>query len=260
MRIAALYDIHGNLPALDAVLADVVRAGVDRVVVGGDVLPGPMARECLERLQALDVPTEFLRGNGDRETLEESPDRPSRVPESARLQLRWCRSQLDDRQATAVAAWPPHVRLDVPRLGSVLFCHATPRSDEEVVTQLIPAELLHEIYDGAGDVIVCGHTHIQYDRLVGGTRVVNAGSVGMPFEQPGAYWLLIDAGRSEDRRSAIEPRRTAYDLGAAADAVRRTSFPDAEQFASVYILQPPDMLQMFTTYGLDALKAAGRGA
>ena len=66
MRIAALYDIHGNLPALDAVLADAVRAGVDRVVVGGDVLPGPMARECLERLQALDVPTEFLRGNGDR--------------------------------------------------------------------------------------------------------------------------------------------------------------------------------------------------
>ena len=262
MRIAALYDIHGNLPALDAVLADVVRAGVDRVVVGGDVLPGPMARECLERLQSLDVPTEFLRGNGDRETLEESPDRPSRIPEPGRLQLRWCRRQLDDRQAAAVAAWPPHVRLEVPGLGSVLFCHATPRNDEEVVTQLIPEDLLLSVYAGAGDVVVCGHTHMQYDRMVGPTRVVNAGSVGMPFERPGAYWLLIDAGRSEDRRlrNPIELRRTAYNLDAAADAVRGTPFPDAEQFASVYILQPPDMLQMFTNYGLDALKAAGHGA
>lgn len=252
MRVAALYDIHGNLPALDAVLADVAREGVDRVVVGGDVLPGPMARECLERLRALDVPTEFLRGNGDRETLEESPDRPSRLPESARSQLRWCRSQLDDLQAAAVAAWPPHVRLEVPGLGSVLFCHATPRNDDEVVTQLMPEELLFSIYAGAGDVVVCGHTHIQYDRMVGPTRVVNAGSVGMPFEQPGAYWLLIDGG--------IALRRTSYDLDAAAEAVRRTSFPDAERFASVYILQPPDMLQRFTTYGLDALKAAGHGA
>ena len=252
MRVAALYDIHGNLPALDAVLADVAREGVDRVVVGGDVLPGPMARDCLERLRALDVPTEFLRGNGDRETLEESPDRPSRVPESARSQLRWCRSQLDDLQAAAVAAWPPHVRLEVPGLGSVLFCHATPRNDEEVVTQLVPEELLFSVYAGTGDVVVCGHTHIQYDRMVGPTRVVNAGSVGMPFEQPGAYWLLIDG--------VIALRRTPYDLDAAADAVRRTSFPDAEQFALVYILQPPDMLQRFTTYGLDALKAAGHGA
>ena len=256
MRIAALYDIHGNLPALNAVLADVARAGADRIVVGGDVLPGPMARECLERLQSLDVPTEFLRGNGDRETLEESPDRPSRIPETARLQLRWCRSQLDDAQASAIGAWPSHLRLGVPGLGSVLFCHATPRNDEEVVTQLIPEELLFSIYDGAGDVVVCGHTHIQYDRMVGRTRVVNAGSVGMPFEQSGAYWLLIDGGRPE----GLQLRRTAYDLGAAADAVRRTSFPDAEQFASVYILQPPDMLPMFTNYGLDALKAAGHGA
>ena len=262
MGIAALYDIHGNLPALDAVLADVTRAGVDRIVVGGDVLPGPMARECLERLQSLDVPTQFIRGNGDRETLEESPDRPSRLPESARLQLRWCRGQLDERQAAAVAAWPPHVRVEVPGLGSLLFCHATPRNDEEVVTQLIPADVLLPIYDGAGDVVVCGHTHIQYDRMAGRTRVVNAGSVGMPFEKPGAYWLLIDTGRSEDRRlrNPIELRCTSYDLDAAADAVRRTSFPDAEQFASIYVLQPPDMLETFTKYGLEALKAAGHGA
>jgi predicted phosphodiesterase len=262
MRIAALYDIHGNLPALDAVLADVARARVDRVVIGGDVLPGPMPRDTLARLQALETPTDFLRGNGDRETLEESPDRPSRIPESAREQLRWCRAQLDDAQAQAIAAWPPTIRVDLPGIGSVLFCHATPRSDEEVVTHLIPETLLQPIVDGVADLVVCGHIHVQFDITVGRTRFVNAGSVGMPFEQPGAYWLLIDAGRSEDLqpRNCIDLRRTSYDLEAAAAEVRGTAFPHAEQFASASILQPPDMLQAFTLYGLEALKAASHGA
>jgi predicted phosphodiesterase len=252
MRIAALYDIHGNLPALDAVLADVRKARVDRIVVGGDVLPGPMPRETMARLQSLDVRTDFLRGNGDRETLEESPDRPSRIPESGRRQLRWCRAQLDDSQRAAVAAWPPHVRLEVAGIGAVLFCHATPRSDEEVVTHLMPEPLLRPIVEGAADLVVCGHIHVQFDIMVGRTRFVNAGSVGMPFEKPGACWLLLDGG--------VSLRRTTYDLTAAAADVRRTEFPDAEQFASVYILEPPDMLQTFTQYGLEALKAAGHGA
>jgi predicted phosphodiesterase len=262
MRIAALYDIHGNLPALDAVLAEVRDAGVDRVVVGGDVLPGPMPRDTMARLQSLDGPTDFLRGNGDRETLDESPD-PSRIPESGRRQLGWCRAQLDDSQRAAVAAWPPHVRLDVAGIGSVLFCHATPRSDEEVMTHLMPEPILRPIVEGVADLVVCGHIHVQFDMMVGRTRVVNAGSVGMPFERPGgAYWLLIDAGRPEglQLRGGVELRRTAYDLPAAAADVRRTEFPDAEQFASVYILEPPDMLQIFTQYGLEAMKAAGHGA
>jgi putative phosphoesterase len=256
MRVAALYDIHGNLPALDAVLAAVRQAGVDRVVVGGDVLPGPMPRETIARLQALDLPTDFVRGNGDRETLEEASDRPSRLPEPARRQLRWCRGQLDDAQAEMVAGWAPHVRLDMPGIGSVLFCHATPRSDEEVVTHLIPEPLLQPIVDGAADLVVCGHIHVQFDVMVGRTRFVNAGSVGMPFEKPGAYWLLLDAGT----RDGVALRRTSYDLEAAAAEIRRTAFPDAEQFASVYVLQPPDLLQTFTQYGLEALKAAGHGA
>jgi predicted phosphodiesterase len=253
MRIAALYDIHGNLPALEAVLEDVARAAVDRIVIGGDVLPGPMPGQTLARLASLDVPTGFLRGNGDRETLEESPERPSRIPESAREQLRWCRAQLTDAQARDIGGWPSTIRLDVPGLGSVLFCHATPRSDEEVVTHLMPAPLLQPIVEGAADVVVCGHIHVQFDVTVGGTRLVNAGSVGMPFEKPGAYWLLIDDG-------ALELRRTSYDLEAAATRMTETAFPQAGQFASTYILNPPDMLQTFTQYGLEALKAASHGA
>jgi len=143
----------------------------------------------------------------------------------------------------------------------VLFCHSTPRSDEEVFTHLIPAPLLQPIFDGVADLVVCGHTHVQFDIRVGRTRVVNAGSVGMPFEKPGAYWLLLDAGGSEDPqlRDGVHLRRTEYDREAAATAVRRTTFPDAEQMASVYILNPPDMLQTFTQYGLEALKGAAHG-
>ena len=112
----------------------------------------------------------------------------------------------------------------------------------------------HHALIGNGQVAcpVCGHTHVQFDVRVGRTRVVNAGSVGMPFEKPGAYWLLLDGG--------VELRRTEYDLEEAADAVRRTAFPNAEEFASVYILNPPDMLDTFTQYGLQALQAATRGA
>jgi putative phosphoesterase len=252
MRIAALYDIHGNLPALDAVLADVAREGVDRIVVGGDVLPGPMPCETLWRLHALAMPIDFLRGNGDRETLAERPDRPSQIPESARAQLRWCRAQLDEAHIAAIDAWPRDVRLDVPGIGSVLFCHATPRSDDEVITHLIPEPLLQPIFDGVADLVVCGHTHVQFDMRVGRTRVVNAGSVGMPFEKPGAYWLLLDGG--------VDRRRTTYDLDAAAADVRRTSCPNAEEFASVYIQKPPDMLDTFTQYGLKMLQGAAHGA
>jgi predicted phosphodiesterase len=252
MRIAALYDIHGNLPALEAVLGDVRRAGVDRIVVGGDVLPGPMPQESLARLASLDIPTDFLRGNGDRETLQERPDRPSRVPETARQQLRWCRAQLSDAQARAIEAWPLTLRYDVPGIGSMLCCHATPRNDEDVFTHRVPEPMLRPILDGVADLVVCGHTHMQFDVSVGRTRVVNAGSVGMPFEKPGAYWLLIDGD--------VELRRTEYDLDEAAAAVRRTTFPNAEEFASVYILNPPDMLETFTQYALKALEAAPHGA
>jgi putative phosphoesterase len=253
MRIAALYDIHANLPALDAVLADVAREGVDLVLVGGDVMPGPMPRPALARLQSLGVGAHFIRGNGDRECLAEVEGRVSPMPESSRQLLRWCRAELTPAQLDFVATWPETLRLEVPGLGSVLFCHATPRNDEEIVTRLMPDDLLRPILDGVADVVVCGHTHMQFDRVVGTTRVVNAGSVGMPFEQPaGAYWLRLGPG--------IELRRTTYDLAAAAEAVRCTAYPSAEEFARVNVLEPPDMLEAFTAYGLAQLRGAANGA
>ncbi len=235
--VAALYDIHGNLPALEAVLADVRAAGVARMVVGGDVLPGPMPRESLACLLELDIPVDFIRGNGDREVIAPT----GAVPESFREAMRWNAAQLGPEDERLLSNWPLTLRLTIPGIGDVLFCHATPRNDVEIFTRLTPEERLMPIFGTLDAALaVCGHTHMPFDRTVGRVRVVNAGSVGMPFGEPGASWLLLGPG--------VELRRTSYDLAAAADRVRATGYPQAEEFAARNILQPPseeDILKMF---------------
>ena len=167
MRIAALYDIHGNLPALEAVVAEVRRAAVDAVVVGGDVLPGPMPRETLACLAALDVPVHYLRGNGDRVVCAErrGDDVGSEVPAAFRDVIRWSAAALADDEAARIERWPATVRLHVRGLGDVLFCHGTPRSDVEIFTRLTAEERLFPAFDGVdAAVVVCGHTHMPFDR------------------------------------------------------------------------------------------------
>jgi len=240
-RVAVLCDIHGNLPALEAVLAEVGREGVDEVIVGGDVLPGPMSREALERLLALEMPVRFLHGNGDREALTLFNGGTSTMAEAFRAGVLWSAQQLTPDQRAIVAAWPPTLRLNVAGLGAVLCCHATPRNDTEIFTRLTPEERLLPIFDDVNAaLVVCGHTHMAFDRTVGRVRVVNAGSIGMPFGPPGADWLLLGPG--------VELRHTDYDLEAAADRIRQTNYPQAADFAAQYVLQPPSeatMLEMF---------------
>lgn len=233
MRVAALYDIHGNLPALEAVLMEVRAAGVDRVVIGGDVLPGPMPRECLDLLLAVHIHTDFIIGNGDRETIAAKHGTMSSVvPASFRETMEWNAAQLSDADEQLINAWPLTRTLHIDGVGDVLFCHATPRNDTEIFTSATSDEKLRPVFDPLGvAAVVCGHTHMQFDRTIGGTRVVNAGSVGMPFDDAGAYWLLIDSG--------IELRKTDYDLATAAERVRRTAYPQADTFATNSILGPP---------------------
>ena len=209
MRVAALYDVHGNLPALEAVLEEVATQDVDAIVVGGDVLWGPFQSECLTALRK--VGARFLGGNCEREVL-------GAVGESSR----WCREQLTPDEVTFVSAWPATLELDVDGLGRVVFCHATPRSDEENLTLLTPDDEVASALTGvAADVVVCGHTHVQLDRRVSSTpRLVNAGSVGLPYQgEPGAFWAVVDAD--------IEFRRTAYDVESAIAALSETGFPSA---------------------------------
>lgn len=233
MRVAALYDIHGNLPALEAVLRDVRDAGVDLVVSGGDVVPGPMPREVIETLLNIDLPIRFIQGNGDREVLGVRQGSPAgRFPENLRPVMQWTADQLDDDIARVMAAWPPTLRLPIEPLGDVLFCHATPRNDTEIFTRATSEERLAPIFDAVGaSIVVCGHTHMQFDRHVGSTRVLNAGSVGMPFAKAGAYWVLLGP--------EVRLLRTSYDLALAAVQIRATAYPDAEQFAQRNVLHPP---------------------
>lgn len=242
MQVAALYDIHGNLPALEAVLDDVRQAGVDRVVVGGDVLPGPMPVESLTRLLDLDLPVQFIHGNGDRVVLAQMAGADiSEVPEPYREHIRWTAQQLRPEHQRLLASWPKTLSVEVRGLGEVLFCHATPRNDVECFTRVTPEDRLLPVFDGVNaPVVVCGHTHMQFDRMVGAIRVVNAGSVGMPFQEPGAYWLLLGPD--------VQLRHTPYDLAKAAERIRDTKYPQAEDFAARNVLQPPSeaaTLEMF---------------
>jgi putative phosphoesterase len=249
MRIAVLCDIHGNLPALDAVLRQVEREPVDRFVIGGDVLPGPMPRETVERVMRLEKPVDYLFGNGEVAVLAElqSPG-SSKVPEKFRTGIQWNALQLTQEQAGRLARWPKTVRLDVPGIGSVLFCHGTPRSEDEIFTRVTPEELLRPIFDPLdAAMIVCGHTHMQFDRMIGRTRVVNAGSVGMPFGRTGADWLLLGPD--------VQLRQTTYDLAAAADTVRATGYPEAQEFAGTYMLNPPSEEDILKVYGAAELRS-----
>ena len=242
MRVAALYDIHGNLPALEAVLQDIRQAGVDLIVVGGDVLPGPMPGESLACLRTLDIPTLFIQGNGDREVLaHKAGEQTAVVPEQFREVMRWVAGQLSPQHERWLASWPPTLRVEIPGLGEVLFCHATPRNDVEIFSSRTPADRLEPIFEGLGaSLVVCGHTHMQFDRTIGTVRVVNAGSVGMPFGEPGAYWLLLGPG--------VQLRHTAYDLASAADRIRDTEYPQAHEFAARNVLQPPSAGEMLERY------------
>ncbi len=251
MRIAAIYDIHGNLPALEAVFAEIRDLHVDRIIVGGDVLPGPMPRETLDLLLGLEIPTQFIIGNGETAVLEAMAGRkPEKVPEPYRPIIQWTAQELTREHQQIMSTWPKTLLADSGDTGNVLFCHATPRDENECFTRLTPEAELTSIFAVAGaPVVVCGHTHMQFDRMIGSTRVVNAGSVGMPFGEPGAYWLLIGPD--------IQLRRTAYDLERAAERIRRSGYPQAEDFAERNVLHRPTEQQMLEIFSRAAVKQAG---
>ncbi len=254
MRVAGLYDIHGNLPALEAVIQDIRQAGVDQVVVGGDVVPGPMPRETLRHLLDLELPVQFIRGNCELAVLAQMAATDSGSvtywgtasgappPEPLREVMRWTAQRLHPEYESVFASWPKSLRLEIRGLGEVLFCHSTPRSETEIFTRLTPEDRLLPIFESLQvSVVVCGHTHMQFDRMIGRTRVVNAGSVGMPFGDPGAFWALIGP--------EVQLRRTPYDLAKAAERIRDTAYPQAQEFAAHNVLQPPSEEEMLEAFG-----------
>jgi predicted phosphodiesterase len=222
--VAVLCDIHGNLPALEAVLDELSAAPPDAVVVGGDVVAGPQPVEVLERLRALPWPVHWLRGNADRAVVmgydgtipEELRDHPLFVADA------WTATFLSRADRDFLDGLEPLLELDLDGLGDVLFCHGTARSDEERVTVFTPPERLAAILAHAGaSVVVGGHTHRQFDRVAGGRRFVNAGSIGRPYEPaPGAYWARLGPD--------VRLMRTQYDFDAARAAFAALGYPAAD--------------------------------
>ena len=210
MRILALYDVHGNSDALEAVLADPRAASPDAIVIGGDVVPGAFAGAALDRLEALSADAHWVRGNGERETAAAVNGPPSADGDNSAEMSAFTAQQLGAERARALGELPLSVIVD-----GVLFCHATPRSDEEMVTRISPPERWAEVLAGVDvAMVVAGHTHQQDDRTVNGTRFVNAGSVGLPYEGDGdARWLWIEDG-------VPDLRRTTYDAAAAGRRMR----------------------------------------
>jgi putative phosphoesterase len=216
VRIAVLSDIHGNLPALEAVLAEVE---ADLIVAGGDVAAGPLPAETLDALAPLGA--RCVMGNADRlmvGAFDRGDDPATLEHPIARLDA-WGAQRLTQEHRDRLAAYEPTVSVD-----GILFCHGSPRSDEEIITALTPEERLAPMFEGVSELtIVCGHTHHQFDRAILGKRLLNAGSVGMPYEdEAAAYWLLIDDGEPQ-------LRRTDYDIEAAAERLRASGLPDVDE-------------------------------
>lgn len=237
VKIAALYDIHGNLPALNAVLEDLENIQPDIIVIGGDIVSGPMPGQTLERLRRLGEKVVYIRGNADREVVAAFDGQPSalkNLPEEVREITQWAAQQLRTDQRDFLAHLPEHITRHMEGFGDVLFCHATPYSDEEIFTPLTPQERLRTLFQGVEQqVVVCGHTHMQFELQISNVRVLNAGSVGMPYaDRPGAYWLLLGPEGNEFHR-------TIYDLDAAAQAVRSSGYPQAHDFAEENVLKVP---------------------
>jgi putative phosphoesterase len=232
VTVAALCDIHGNLPALDAVLADPAFARADVVVIGGDVAAGPLPAEVLDRLAQLELPIRWVRGNADREVVASfdrgdtdasvHPDDPAARADA------YTAGHITRAQRDLLAGFE-----DVVSLEGALFCHGSPRDDNEIITALTPAERLAPMLDGVDEaLVVCGHTHHQFELRAGDQRVVNAGSVGMPYQgDAAAFWLLVEGGEHELRRTDI-------DVDAVAAAIRASGYPDAEHLIEMCLVEP----------------------
>ena len=195
MRVAALYDVHGMRTPLEAVLADVERAQVDTILFGGDIFCGPLPRETHELVRDV-AGAQFVRGNCERD-----PDE-------------WLSAQLGDEAVEWARAWPRTLDLD-----GVLYCHATPQSEDPILTEASAPERFEQALAGVdARLVVAGHTHIQFRR----DRWVNAGSVGMPYEgDVAAFWTIV----SDD----VEFRRTDFDVERAIAEVEGSSWPSGRR-------------------------------
>jgi predicted phosphodiesterase len=227
VRVAALADVHGNAPALEAVLAEVEREAPDLIVFCGDLTWGPLPEETLALVEPLEA--RFVRGNAESTLIASFRE----LPEDATERQRFLVERHDAHACDFVSRFEEAVVVDVDGLGPTRFCHGSPRSDEELVTPETPVERVRELLAGVGEAaVVTAHTHVSYERRVEGTLLLNPGSVGLPYEgRFGAYWALLGPG--------VEHRRTEYDLDGAERRFRAAAANPFAELTMELLRSPP---------------------
>ncbi|NHA69646.1 metallophosphoesterase family protein [Phycicoccus flavus] len=226
-RVAVLSDTHGVPPVLEAVLAEPDVRSADLVVVTGDLVSGPMPVETLELLMGLGDRVLLVRGNADREVVGVSRGEPCEHPESV-----FAAGVLGAGRLELLAGLPHPVVRPVAGFGEVLFCHGSPRDDDEVVLVDTRVARWVEAFADVPDtvrVVCCGHTHMPFVRLLDRRVVVNPGSVGMPYGSVGGSWALLHDGQ-------VSLRRTEVDLDAVCErVVAESAYPDAAAWVDEYV-------------------------
>ncbi len=227
-RVAVLSDIHGVVPALAAVLAEPEVTAAEKIVLTGDMTAGPQPGVVLDMLAGLGDRVAWISGNADRELVEFRRGKRDSIPDEIGP---WAAGGLRDDQVDFLEALPRTLRFPVAGLGEVLFCHATPRDDEEVVLVDSSLDRWADVLGGVDDsvdTIVCGNTHMPFVRLAHGKLVVNPGSVGMPYGRAGAHWALLGPG--------VDLRRTLFDVDRAIAAVNRDcGYDDIEEWTDYFL-------------------------
>jgi predicted phosphodiesterase len=198
-----------------------------------------MPGETLDLLASLGDRAVWVHGNCEREVV--SAYDGVLVPGPNGESARDCAALFERRHRDLLDGLPMTVVLDVDGLGPTLFCHATPRRDDEMVLVDSPLAVWNAALAGVSErVVVCGHTHMPFDRLVDGRHVVNPGSVGMAYGPPGAYWAVLGPH--------VELRRTAYDAVAAAARIAASRHPHGAEWARDYVLEPPGDTEALETF------------
>ncbi|TGA95831.1 metallophosphoesterase [Sporolactobacillus shoreae] len=236
MKIAALYDIHGNFPALQAVLKELHYLQPDVIVIGGDIVSGPMPVQTLDCLLNLrrDAKVTFIRGNGDREVSEASKGLGLKnLSEQGQKTEQWVAEQLTEKHIEFLSHLKSVASIQT-ELGDLLFCHATPMSDSDIFTPQSNKKRLEKIFGNVEQsIVVCGHTHVQFKLKFEKKLIFNSGSIGMPYaKQTGAYWLFISP-------DGIQFKRTSYDLNEAAKLFRQSNSPSVEDFINNNLFHIP---------------------
>lgn len=240
-KIVVLYDIHGNFPALESVMNE-IQDDVDHLVIGGDVILGPMSNECLDLLKESTVPLNCIKGNCETAVLNYLDDQPlPALQPQVMEEIKWTAHHISTDHLRWTRSWPENFIYTHPTAGKISFYHSAPGDENAIFTEETKEDILDMLFQNDhSNIIICGHTHIPFDKKLKNKRIVNAGSVGMSFNGPGAQYLTINSG--------INFICTNYNTHRASEFFRQTTYPNVSNFINNFILNQPKKEAMLTIY------------